>query len=393
MKEAIILAGGFGTRLAHIVSDVPKPMAPVCGRPFLRFILDDLQKKGIERVVLAVGYKQDVIRRYFGSGYRGMEILYSAENEPLFTGGAIKQAMGLCRGKQVLVVNGDTYFDVELPALERAANDHPGSIVLAAKRMYDFDRYGTLRLNGDRVTEFCEKAPCRDGLINGGVYVLPAEIFKEIGLSKFSFETQVLEPLAQTGRVFAVENGGYFIDIGVPEDYAAAQETLKELAKPNKAAFFDRDGTINVDVHYLHRPEDLRFIDGMPQFIKKWNDWGYKVIVVTNQAGIARGYYTEEDMRALHRYMNERLAEYGAHIDAFYFCPHHPDFTGPCHCRKPEPGMIEAAIREFDLDPAQCILFGDQPWDVEAGEKCGVWSIQIKYRQFEEQDDGAVNEK
>lgn len=372
MREAIILAGGFGTRLAHIVSDVPKPMAPVCGRPFLRFILDDLQKKGIERVVLAVGYKQDVIRDYFGASYRGMEILYSAENEPLLTGGAIKQAMGLCREEQVLVVNGDTYFDVELPTLERAAKDHPGSIVLAAKRMYDFDRYGTLRLSGDRVTEFCEKAPCRDGLINGGVYVLPAEIFNEIGLSKFSFETQVLEPLAQTGRVFAVENSGYFIDIGVPEDYAAAQETLKDLARPNKAAFFDRDGTINVDVHYLHRPEDLRFIDGMPQFIKKWNDWGYKVIVVTNQAGIARGYYTEEDMRALHRYMNERLAEYGAHIDAFYFCPHHPDFTGPCHCRKPEPGMIEAAIREFDLDPAQCILFGDQPWDVEAANACGI---------------------
>lgn len=378
MREAIILAGGFGTRLAHIVSDVPKPMAPVCGRPFLRFILDDLQKKGIERVVLAVGYKQDVIRSYFGTSYRGMEILYSAENEPLFTGGAIKQAMELCQEKWVLVVNGDTYFDVEVSALEQMAKAHPDAVVLAAKRMYDFDRYGTLRLEGDCVTEFCEKAPCRDGLINGGVYVLPAEVLNEIALKKFSFETQVLEPLAQAGRVVAVESDGYFIDIGVPEDYAAAQETLKDLAKPNKAAFFDRDGTINVDVHYLHRPEDLKFIDGMPQFIKKWNDWGYKVIVVTNQAGIARGYYTEEDMRALHRYMNERLAEYGAHIDAFYFCPHHPDFTGPCHCRKPEPGMIEAAIREFDLDPAQCILFGDQPWDLEAAKRCQITGVLVR---------------
>lgn len=96
---------------------------------------------------------------------------------------------------------------------------------------------------------------------------------------------------------------------------------------------------------------------------------------MTNQAGIARGYYGEKEMRALHRYMNERLAEYGAHIDAFYYCPHHPEITGPCHCRKPEPGMIEDAIREFDLDPAQCILFGDKPWDVEAGEKCDVFGI------------------
>lgn len=119
------------------------------------------------------------------------------------------------------------------------------------------------------------------------------------------------------------------------------------------------------------------FIDGMPEFIRKWNDWGYKVIVVTNQAGIARGYYTEEDMHILHRYMNKRLKECGAHIDAFYFCPHHPDITGPCHCRKPEPGMIEQAIREFDLDPEHCILFGDKVWDIEAGHQCGVYSILI----------------
>lgn len=140
----------------------------------------------------------------------------------------------------------------------------------------------------------------------------------------------------------------------------------------NKAAFFDRDGTINVDVHYLHRKEDMKFIDGMPEFIKKWNDWGYKVIVVTNQAGIARGLYTEEDMRELHRFMNEELQKYGAHIDAFYFCTHHPDFTGPCKCRKPESGMIEQAIKDFDIDVSQSVLFGDKIWDIQAGEKCGI---------------------
>ena len=117
------------------------------------------------------------------------------------------------------------------------------------------------------------------------------------------------------------------------------------------------------------------FIDGMPEFIRKWNDWGYKVIVVTNQAGIARGYYAEEDMHILHRYMNKRLKECGAHIDAFYFCPHHPDITGPCYCRKPEPGMIEQAIREFDLDPEQCILFGDKEWDIEAAKRAKIYGI------------------
>jgi D,D-heptose 1,7-bisphosphate phosphatase len=140
----------------------------------------------------------------------------------------------------------------------------------------------------------------------------------------------------------------------------------------NKGAFFDRDGTINVDVHYLYKIEDFRFIDGMPQFIKKFNDWGYKVIVITNQAGIARGYYTEEDMNKLHVHINKELEKIGAHIDAFYFCAHHPDITGLCNCRKPQPGLIKQAIKDFDIDVTQSVLFGDKPWDIEAGEKCGV---------------------
>lgn len=140
----------------------------------------------------------------------------------------------------------------------------------------------------------------------------------------------------------------------------------------NKAAFFDRDGTINVEVNYLYKVEDFKFIDGIPELIKSFNDNGYKVIVITNQAGIARGYYTENDMHILHEYINEELRKIGAHIDAFYFCPHHPDFTGDCNCRKPKTGMIEQAIKDFDIDVTQSVLFGDKSWDVEAGEKCGI---------------------
>lgn len=140
----------------------------------------------------------------------------------------------------------------------------------------------------------------------------------------------------------------------------------------NRAAFFDRDGTINVEVNYLHKIEDFKFVDNMPEFIKKWNDWGYKVIVITNQAGIARGYYTIEQMNILHEFINCELKKIGAHIDAFYYCPHHPDFTGKCHCRKPEAGMIEQAIKDFNIDVNESILFGDKIWDIKAGEKCGI---------------------
>lgn len=146
----------------------------------------------------------------------------------------------------------------------------------------------------------------------------------------------------------------------------------------NKAAFFDRDGTINKDTKYLFKAEELLFIDGMPEFIKKWNQWGYLVIVITNQSGIARGYYTKEDMDKLHLYMNSELKKIGAHIDAFYYCPHHPDITGPCNCRKPATGMLEQAIDEWNIDPLQSVLFGDKKSDIEAAEKCGIRGILVR---------------
>ncbi|RDY23266.1 HAD family hydrolase [Romboutsia maritimum] len=150
----------------------------------------------------------------------------------------------------------------------------------------------------------------------------------------------------------------------------------------NKAVFFDRDGTINVEKNYLYKVEDFEFIKGIPQIIKKFNDDGYKVIVITNQAGIGRGYYTEEDMHKLHKHIDSELKKYDAHIDAYYFCPHHPvhgigEYKLDCNCRKPKTGMLEKAIDDFDIDVKQSILYGDKPWDIEAGKNIGVSSYYI----------------
>lgn len=141
----------------------------------------------------------------------------------------------------------------------------------------------------------------------------------------------------------------------------------------NKAAFFDRDGTINVDIGYLHRPEDIEFIEGVPELIRRYNDEGRLVIVITNQSGIARGMFTEQDMQKVHAAMNERLEkEYGAHIDAFYFCPHLPEITGECECRKPKPGLFLRAIKDHDIDPVQSVSFGDAKRDEEASRMAGI---------------------
>jgi D-glycero-D-manno-heptose 1,7-bisphosphate phosphatase len=145
-----------------------------------------------------------------------------------------------------------------------------------------------------------------------------------------------------------------------------------------RAAFFDRDGTINVDRGHTHRLEDLEFIPGRPGLIRKYNDAGYLVIVATNQAGIAKGLYAEEDMHRFNAQMDRRLREeHGAHVDAFYFCPHHPDFTGECGCRKPKPGMLLKAIADFGIDARRSVMFGDSDADMEAAKACGVRGILI----------------
>ncbi len=378
--EAIVLAGGFGTRLRHVVSDVPKPMAPVDGRPFLRYILDDLIAKGVSRVVLATGYKSEVIREAFGPSYRGAEIVYSNEDTPLFTGGAVKKALAVCRGEEVFVINGDTFFDVDLAAMRAFKRERGAEFVLAAKPMRDFDRYGTLLLDGEgRVLRFEEKRPTESGVINGGVYLLDRGFLRGVREETFSLEKDVLEKDTAARRLYAFPSEGYFIDIGVPEDYARAQEDFRSRHPLSPAAFFDRDGTINVNTGHLYEPEKLAFIEGRPEMIRSYNEKGVPVIVVTNQAGIAKGLYTEEQMRLLHRVMNERLrAEYCAHVDAFYFCPHHPDYTGPCSCRKPEPGLILQAMREWDVDPAQAVLYGDKPSDMEAARRAGIRGVLLE---------------
>ena len=171
--EAIILAGGFGTRLAQVVKDVPKPMAPVAGKPFLQYVMDDLVEQGVERIVLAVCYKKEAIMDFFGDSYSGAEILYSVEKEPLLTGGAIKHALGFCREERVFIINGDTFFQVDLRALRKDAENRGKCTAIAVKELRGFSRYGRVEVDSAMsVTAFHEKEPCEQGYINGGIYDL-----------------------------------------------------------------------------------------------------------------------------------------------------------------------------------------------------------------------------
>lgn len=230
--EAIILAGGFGTRLRHIVKDVPKPMAPICGKPFLWYVLNDLKDKGIDRFILAVGYKKECIKEFFGCSFCGIEILYSDENEPLYTGGAIKQALSLCQQTDIFIINGDTFFDVNLAEMYRAHQKNKATLTIATKCMKDFNRYGTVITDETkRIIGFTEKKDCAKGNINGGIYLLTHNALDNMLVSKFSFELDYMQKKVSASNFYAFPSKGYFIDIGIPEDYAKAQEDFADYAQ------------------------------------------------------------------------------------------------------------------------------------------------------------------
>ncbi len=227
--EAIILAGGFGTRLRAVVPDIPKPMAPVAGRPFLDLLLRNLSRQGVSRVVLSLGYKAEVITSHFGHRYRDMALVYAIEDAPLGTGGAVRQALAHCHSDRAVVLNGDTYLDIEISQLEDLWQRN-GQPLIVAREVADTARYGRLEAENDRVMRFAEKAASGPGLINVGCYLFPKYLLDAFPLGQpFSLEQDFLVEAVQRESFGLFVTRGRFIDIGVPEDYTRAQVELAAL--------------------------------------------------------------------------------------------------------------------------------------------------------------------
>ncbi|MDY5969601.1 MAG: nucleotidyltransferase family protein [Bacteroidales bacterium] len=235
MKEAIVLAGGLGTRLRNVVHNVPKPLAPVNERPFLAYLLDYLAKQGFEHVVLSTGYMHEKISACFGKSHHGIHLSYAVENEPLGTGGGILNAMQYCNNDEMAVLNGDTLFRVNYNELERCFRSHRTDLAVVLRHVDDTSRYGSVALSPDgRIGTFAEKAiSSGPGLINGGIYMLRRTLLDACGfneIKKFSFEKDLLEPFSTHLPFFGLISNAYFIDIGVPEDYCRAQAEFPSLA-------------------------------------------------------------------------------------------------------------------------------------------------------------------
>ncbi|MFB6457281.1 nucleotidyltransferase family protein [Chitinophaga sp. Hz27] len=222
--ECIVLAGGLGTRLRDAVADKPKCMAPVGDQPFLYFLLQYLHRQGITHVILSLGYMAEQVIEWCNNNPQPVRISFATEPEPLGTGGGIMYALDKVEGDNIFIVNGDTYFDVNLPGLNSVHTSHHSNLSLALKPMTMFDRYGTVAINNKgQIFEFREKRFTVDmSLINGGIYITSASFLKSLGLPlKFSFEKEVLEPLAASKQLYGFVSDAYFIDIGIPDDYYA----------------------------------------------------------------------------------------------------------------------------------------------------------------------------
>ena len=250
---------------------------------------------------------------------------------------------------------------------------------MALRQVQDVGRYGMVKVNKGRVISFGEKIGAGPGLINAGIYWLKREVLQEIVGTPFSLERELLPRLVARGAVRGVVHSGRFVDIGVPEELSRAQSLLPAW-EHRPAAFFDRDGVLNRDSGYVHRKEDFVWKKGAKRAIRRLNDRGYLVFIVTNQAGIARGLYPPAAVEHLHRWINRDLRRIGAHINSFYYCPHHPT-AGIGHygeirnCRKPAPGMLLQAMREWSIDRNRSFIIGDKDIDLMAANAAGVKGI------------------
>ena len=383
VRQCVILVGGLGTRLGELTKSVPKPMLPVNGRPFVEILIEEAARFGFDRIVLLAGSLGGQVvehcaghRRIAG---RDIDVRVILEPEPAGTGGALTFLRDVAE-EEFLLMNGDSWFDLDL---REFATVEPGTapflLRMALRPVADASRFGTVALEDGRVRAFLPRGTAAGGVMNAGIYLVRRALLDRITVKPCSLEGDIFPVLADEGLIEGRERDAFLIDIGVPADYAAAPELLaRHRTRP--AVFFDRDGVLNHDEGYTHRPDDLVWLPGARETIRQVNRMGWYAFVVTNQGGIARGLYGIKDAEAFHARMSEDLAAMGAHIDEFRLSPYHPEgvvpeFARMSDCRKPNPGMLLDLAAAWPVDMARSLMFGDVQTDMQAAAAAGVRGV------------------
>ena len=379
--KVVIMAGGKGTRMLSIASDIPKPMIPIEGRPVLEHEIECLCEQGFTDILITVGHLGNVIMDYFGDGLKfGVHITYYFEKEPLGNAGALFQVKDQLTD-DFLLLNADAMFDIDFNRFVQYHKTHDAVATLFTHpNSHPYDSGVIIADEHMAVRKWLAKEDERPeyfkNRVNAGLHVLNKRILEQtVEGGKIDLDRQLLKPLAGTGQMYCYDSPEYVKDMGTPERYYAVCKDFangivkaRNLKNRQKAIFLDRDGTINEYVGFLTDIKEFRLLDGVAEAIRKINASGYLAIVVTNQPIIARGEVSFTELQEIHNKMETLLGAEGAYIDAIYFCPHHPDkgFEGErveykisCDCRKPKPGMLLKAAEDFNIDLSRSWMVGD----------------------------------
>ena len=424
--KAVIMAGGHGTRIRSVASDIPKPMIPVLNKPVLEYQIENLKLCGITDIILVTGYLKESIIEYFGDGRKhGVNISYFNEEHPMGTAGALyylkeelKEDFLLLMGDLMLSVDFERFMGAHRTSgaditLFVHPNSHPfdsdiivtdeaGCIEEYKEKYCGIDANAAkkeLRLTKP-VTGFISKKTEKRGFchnqVNSGIYAFKRdalELISEPKDIKVDLDKEVVQPLINRGRVWAYASTEYVKDMGTPERYEEVTNAVKtglvekrNLSNKQSCIFLDRDGTINALDGFINTPEKLKLLPGAAEAIRRVNASEFLAVVITNQPVIARGEASLEALDEIHRCLDTRLGDEGAYTDGIYFCPHHKDkgFAGEikelkfeCRCRKPGTGLIERAAAEHNIDLKSSWLIGDSTMDIMCGKNAGLRTIGL----------------
>lgn len=409
--KVVIMAGGKGTRIASVKSDVPKPMIPIAGKPILEWQIECLRTQGLTDITLVIGYLGHAIEEYFGNGSKfGVKIDYFVEDHPLGTAGALFK-MNL--QEDFLLLCGDVILDVDYhrfidfhrtnkawASLMAHPNGHPYDSSLLVTEILPPQVLGGNPVDSHRVVKWMNKEDERlyyKNRVNAGIEIISPLLLQETmkhfvprhpeNPEKIDLDRDVLKPNIPTGKIYAYDTPEYIKDMGTPDRYYEVEKDIlngkvkaRNLSRKQKAVFLDRDGTLNRYVGFLCSADEFELLPGVAEAVKMINKSGYLAIVVTNQPVIARGECSWEELQRIHDKMETELGKEGAFLDGIYVCPHHkdkgfegerPEYKFDCECRKPKAGLFLQAAKDFNIDLSQSIMIGDSGRDVKAGNNAG----------------------